>query len=342
MIDLNKNNPYLNDGPRSTPVELEDGPATKFQMNSKTGGLVAILLCTYNGEPFLAEQLDSLEAQTHHNWVVVASDDGSKDATLDILLQYQARWPQGKLTIRNGPQRGFAQNFLSLACDSGIKADYYAFCDQDDVWRPEKLAVALQTIVSNQNIFVPFLYCGRTTYVTEDLKPCGISPLFVFPPSFRNALVQSIAGGNTMVLNLAAKILIEKAGPLNVPSHDWWVYQLISGAEGDVFYDPVPYLLYRQHENALVGGNNSFSAKMERVIMLWQGRFQNWNTQNIDALKQVKHLLGKNHQEILRIFEALRGAALIDRFRLMEICGLYRQTRRGTLSLFLAALIGKI
>ncbi|MBU3641081.1 glycosyltransferase family 2 protein [Polynucleobacter sp. Fuers-14] len=304
--------------------------------------LVAILLCTYNGERFLAEQLDSLEAQTHQNWVLIVGDDGSKDGTLDILLKYQSKWPQGKMAIRNGPQKGFCQNFLSLACDSEIKADYYAFCDQDDVWLPEKLTVALQTITANQNIYVPFIYCGRTTYVTEQLKPCGISPLFVFPPSFRNALVQSIAGGNTMVFNLAAKLLIEKAGPLNVPSHDWWVYQLISGAEGDVFYDPVPYLLYRQHNGALVGGNNSFSAKMERVKILWQGRFQDWNSQNITALKEVRHLLVKNHQEILKMFEALRGAAVKDRFRLMEICGLYRQTRRGTFSLFLAALFKKI
>ncbi|OLY97132.1 glycosyltransferase family 2 protein [Polynucleobacter sphagniphilus] len=304
--------------------------------------LIAILLCTYNGECFLAEQLDSLEAQTHQNWVLMVSDDGSKDGTLDILLKYQAKWPQGKMAIRNGPQKGFCQNFLSLACDSEIKADYYAFCDQDDVWLPEKLTVAVQTITANQNIYVPFIYCGRTTYVTEQLKSCGISPLFVFPPSFRNALVQSIAGGNTMVFNLAAKLLIEKAGPLNVPSHDWWIYQLISGAEGDVFYDPVPYLLYRQHNGALVGGNNSFSAKMERVKMLWQGRFQDWNSLNIAALKEVKHLLVKNHQEILKMFEALRGAELKDRFHLMEICGLYRQTRRGTLSLIFAALIKKI
>lgn len=317
-------------------------PITSIEAASGVAPLVAILLCTYNGERFLAEQLDSLEAQTHQNWVLVVSDDGSKDATVDILLKYQAKWPQGKMTIRNGPQNGFCQNFLSLACDPRIQAGYFAFCDQDDVWLPEKLMVALQTIAANQNIYVPFIYCGRTSYVTDELKPCGISPLFVFPPSFRNALVQSIAGGNTMVFNLAAKLLIEKAGPLNVPSHDWWVYQLISGAGGNVIYDPVPYIMYRQHNSALVGGNSSFSAKIERAIMLWQGRFQGWNTQNIAALKEVSHLLVKNHQEILKLFETLRDAHLKDRFRLLEICGLYRQTRRGTFSLFLAALLKKI
>ena len=304
--------------------------------------LVAILLCTYNGARFLAEQLDSLEGQTHQNWVVFASDDGSTDQTLEILRQYQEKWLAGKLTIRSGPQKGFCQNFLSLACGPQIKADCYAFCDQDDVWLPTKLEVALTNIITNQSVDVPYLYCGRTKYVTENLKPCGMSPLFVFPPSFRNALVQSIAGGNTMVFNLAAKNLIEKVGMVDVPSHDWWLYQLITGVEGDVFYDRIPYLLYRQHEFALVGGNNSFPAKMERVWMLLQGRFQNWNTQNLAVLNQINHLLVKNHQEILKMFEIMRGAALIDRFRLMEVCGLYRQTRRGTVSLFLAALIKKV
>ncbi len=304
--------------------------------------LVAILLCTYNGARFLAEQLDSLEKQTHQNWVVIASDDGSTDATLEILQQYQAKWPSGKLTIRSGPQKGFCQNFLSLACDPNISADYYAFCDQDDVWLPEKLSAALKNIIFNQASDIPYLYCGRTKYVTEKMKPCGISPLFVFPPSFRNALVQSIAGGNTIVFNQAAKLLLEKVGPVDVPSHDWWMYLLVSGVEGIVFYDPKPYVLYRQHEFALVGGNNTFPAKMQRVLMLLQGRFQRWNTQNIASLNLANHLLVKNHQEILKMFETLRSANLKDRFRLMEVCGLYRQTRHGTFSLILATLIKKI
>jgi glycosyltransferase involved in cell wall biosynthesis len=314
-------------------------------INSNPGSsdaLVAILLCTFNGGRFLAEQLDSLEAQAHQNWVVIASDDGSTDQTLEILQQYQAKWPSGKLTIRSGPQKGFSQNFLSLACDPQIKADYYAFCDQDDVWLPEKLYAALKNIIFHQDPNIPYLYCGRSKYVTENLKPCGMSPLFVFPPSFRNALVQSIAGGNTMVFNTAAKNLIEKVGIVGVPSHDWWLYQLISGVEGIVFYDKLPQLLYRQHQFALIGGNNSFPAKMERAWMLLQGRFKKWNTQNVAVLKQVNSLLAKNHQEILKLFEILRSAKLKDRFRLMQICGLYRQTRRGTFSLYLAALIKKI
>lgn len=318
MIDSIHDNPYL-----SADLDTRIERTTLYPS-------VAILLCIYNGERFLAEQLDSLQSQLHQNWILIVSVDGSNDGTLDILRKYQAKWPKGKMSIRNGPQRGFCQNFLSLVCDHEIKADYYAFCDQDDVWLPEKLTIALQTIMANQNIYVPFIYCGRTSYVADDLQLRGIPPLFVFPPSFRNSLVQSIAGGNMMTFNLAAKLLIEKAGPLNVSSHDWWLYQLITGSGGFVFYGPVPYVLYRQHDDAIVGGNNTFSAKIERIVLLLQGCFRAWNTQNIVALNEVKNLLAKYHQAILNLFETLRKANLINHFRLMEICGLYRQTCHGT------------
>ena len=321
---------------------MTDFNEKNLNLSDSTPPLVAILLCTYNGARFLAEQLDSLEAQNYQNWVAIANDDGSTDHTLEILEQYQAKWPVGKLTIRNGPQKGFCQNFLSLACDSEIKADYYAFCDQDDVWLPAKLEVALANIIANQTVEVPYLYCGRTKYVTDNLKPCDMSPLFVFPPNFRNALVQSIAGGNTMVFNLAAKLLIEKVGVMDIPSHDWWLYMLITGVGGKVFYDSVPQVLYRQHSDSMVGGNRTFTAQMERVRMLLQGRFQKWSTQNIAALKQISHLLENENQEILRLFELLRGARLKDRIRLIQVCGLYRQTRHGTYSLYLVIIINKI
>jgi glycosyltransferase involved in cell wall biosynthesis len=304
--------------------------------------LVSILLCTFNGALYLAEQLNSIENQIYKNWILVVSDDGSTDKTIDILLQYQKKWDTGKLIIRNGPQKGFSRNFLSLACDEEIRADFYAFCDQDDVWLPRKLKVALSAVLANEMPEKPFLYCGRTRYVNKVLKPCGISPLFIFPKTFRNALVQSIAGGNTMVFNLSAKLIIEEAGITDVPSHDWWLYLLVTGVGGDVFYDEVPQILYRQHEHSIVGENNSLSAKIDRFKMLMQGRYHSWNTKNINSLKKVNHLMIKENYDILKIFEVLRSACLKDRVRLMGICGLYRQTRRGTFSLIVANILKKI
>ena len=309
------------------------------------GPSVAILMGAMNGAQFLPEQLDSLAAQTHQYWVLIASNDGSNDDTLRILQAYQAKWPAGRLIIKEGPKRGFCANFQSMACDPVIKADYYAFCDQDDVWLPNKLEVAVANIAAHQvhkGMTLPYLYCGRTFYVSEKLEPIGISPLFVFPAKFRNALVQSIAGGNTMVFNQETKLALEKVGMVDVPSHDWWLYLMVSGIGGEVYYDKVPQILYRQHDDSIVGENRSFTSKCFRAYTLLRGRFRNWNTKNIEALCVVNGMLTEDNQEILRLFKLIRSAKLIDRFRLMEVCGLYRQTWRGTMTLYLAALLKRI
>lgn len=317
-----------------------------IEVNSKlaafgAGPLVAILMGTHNGARFLSEQLDSLEAQTHQNWVLIACDDGSSDDTIKKLKAYQAKWPVGKLIIKEGPKQGFCINFLSMACDQAIRADYYAFCDQDDVWLPSKLEVAIGNIGLNQGSFA-YVYCGRTTYVDKNMKKVGHSPLFSFPRTFRNALIQSIAGGNTMVFNQKSKDLFEKTGVVDHPSHDWWLYQLVTGAGGIVFYDPMPQVKYRQHKNALVGGNHSLYASLKRMKMVFNGQFRSWNNQIILALDIASLLLTHGSKETLELFRKMRDAKIRDRFRLMEVAGLYRQTWRGTVSLIIAALFRKI
>lgn len=301
---------------------------------------VAILICTYNGAKYLRAQLDSFGEQTYKNWRLVVSDDGSTDGTVQILEEYRRRWSSERIEIRRGPSQGFCQNFLSLAAAPGIEADFYAFSDQDDVWLPEKLKAALTRIDGNSE--TSFLYCGRTSYVKDDLKPYSKSPLFAFPGTFRNALVQSIAGGNTMVFNRPTKKLLEMAGRLNPVSHDWWVYQLVSGSGGVVYYDQNSYVLYRQHPKALVGGNNTLWKKFERVGMTMQGQLKFWTNQNLQALFAAEDLLTHESRQIMYLFAQLRHSTVGNRFRMIEVCGLYRQTWRGTMSLLLAALINKL
>ena len=155
---------------------------------------ICILMSTYNGERFLAEQLQSIENQTHKNWRLVISDDGSNDNTLVIAKQFQEKWTSDLVEIRLGPEKGFCQNFLSMACDSSIRADLYAFCDQDDVWMVDKLSRSAAYFEANNDSLLPRVYCGRTEIVDENLKSLGLSPEFSLPRSFRNAIVQSIAG----------------------------------------------------------------------------------------------------------------------------------------------------
>ena len=232
---------------------------------------VAILLCTYHGQHYLGEQLDSFAAQTYENWEVWASDDGSKDDTHAILEDYKSRWDAGRLSIHFGPAEGFAANFLSLTCNASINADFYAYSDQDDVWEADKLARAVQWLES-VSADVPALYCSRTRSVDADNNEIGLSPLFAKAPSFANALMQNIGGGNTMVFNNAAREILREAGAnKSVITHDWWAYMVVAGCGGCVFYDSKPTLRYRQHSGNLVGTNANWAARLRRVRMLFQG-----------------------------------------------------------------------
>lgn len=303
---------------------------------------VAILMCTYNGELFLAEQLASFQRQTHRTWTVYASDDGSQDGTLDLLQTSSIQWGAGRLQIVVGPRRGFVANFLSLTCRADVKADFFAWADQDDVWKEDKLQKAIGWLNSIPE-HIPALYCGRTELISESGVSFGYSPKFRLAPHFSNALVQNIGGGNTMVFNQAARALLQEAGDnLTVPSHDWWAYQLVSGAGGCVHYDPVPTVLYRQHSENLVGTNSSWFARFKRLRMAFQGGFYEWNTQNIRALETMRHRLSQEHQAKLAQFKAARGQKFFRRILGFQRAGLYRQTLYGNLGLIFATLLKKI
>ncbi|WP_342216038.1 glycosyltransferase family 2 protein [Pseudomonas sp. TH49] len=303
---------------------------------------VAILMCTYNGASFLAEQLDSLERQTYRNWKLYVSDDGSQDETLTILQAFRVKMGAERVHIAAGPKRGFVANFLSLACRADIDADFFAWSDQDDIWRDFKLQKALESLQGIPGD-VPALYCGRTELIGESGHSFGYSPRFNLPPSFSNALVQSIGGGNTMVFNRATqKLLLEAGYDLDVPCHDWWAYLLVSGAGGEVHYDPEPTLLYRQHDENLIGGNSGWSARLKRIPLIYQGRFSKWNDQIIKALEAMHHRLSPEHQVTLDRFKKARKQKLFSRILGFQRAGIYRQTLLGNLGLILVVLLKKI
>jgi glycosyltransferase involved in cell wall biosynthesis len=302
---------------------------------------VAILMCTKNGAAFLDEQLESIADQTHANWTLFVSDDGSTDETRKILNDFAQSHTQ-KAIVRDGPGMGVCANFLSLATDPTIDADYFAFSDQDDVWYDDKLERALTWLVTVP-ADIPALYCGRTELVSDDGRPYGFSPLFSRPIAFCNALVQSLGGGNTMVFNKAAKRLLETAGKLEVVLHDWWMYQLISAAGGAIRYDPRPTLKYRQHLDNLIGSNRGWRARLVRFRMILNGRFRDWNTMNIAALRQVPaHLIKPQNRTILQLLDQARTASFPKRLFYLKRCGVYRQTLLGNIGLLVATVLKRI
>ncbi len=302
--------------------------------------LVAILLCTYNGENFLEEQIESFLSQTHKNIQIWVSDDGSTDKTLDILAKYQKIIGPDRFFIIKANNKSSVKNFMSIVCNEDIEADYYCFADQDDIWHKDKIANGLKSLQKNGKNFS--IYCTSTILIDENGKTIGHSPIFKEHPSFKNALVQSIAGGNTMLFNHSTAMLIRKAGPVETISHDWWLYMLVSGAGGNIIYDEMPSLLYRQHSNNVIGSNLGFFARAKRIRMLMNGRFSSWNDINTNSLQQVKILLTKKNREILDEFCAARKYGFFKRIKYLKKLGIYRQTLLGNLGLIAAALLGKL
>lgn len=301
---------------------------------------VAILMCTYNGAHYLQEQLDSIRAQKYRDWYLYVSDDSSQDSTQDILRNFKAR--AGRFHLFQGPRNGFCQNFLSLICNSSIKADYYALSDQDDIWCEDKLLRAV-TALSGISRETPALYCSRTKLVDERNNETGLSPLFKRAPSFRNALIKNIAGGNTMVFNHAARQLIMKAGSdVDPVVHDWFLYMVVSGCGGVVIYDPIPGLRYRQHAANLIGENSGIIAKFNRFGLMLSGRHRQWNTRNIEALSNLREKLTPENRSIYDEFSHFRNASLWGRLIGLYRTRLYRQALGGNITLWLTALFKRL
>jgi glycosyltransferase involved in cell wall biosynthesis len=300
-----------------------------------------ILLCTLNGERFLAEQLASLERQTFRCWRLVASDDGSSDRTKSMLQAFKAAHQPGRVEIIDGPRRGAQANFLFLTCQEGLDSDYYAFCDQDDIWEADKLARAI-AILERAGTGVPALYGSRTSLIDQNGRKIGLSPLFR-EPAFRSALVQSIAGGNTMVFNRGARELLAYCGAeVDIPSHDWWLYQVTSACGGKVYYDAYPSVRYRQHGRNVIGSNTGFAACLRRLLMLGQGRFRYWADLNVQALARLRPRMNAENRQIFDLFCKARQRPLLERARMFAQAGIYRQTLLGNLGLAAAVVLKKI
>ena len=312
------------------------------QRDDITPQRVAILLATYQGGANLRAQLDSFVAQTRVPDLILASDDGSTDGTPEILKQFITLHPDIPLRILEGPQQGSARNFLSLMQQVPEDIDVVAFSDQDDVWladKTERGLTALNAADVRQN--VPVLYCARTWECDADLNNRRVSTLRSQSACFEHALVQSIAGGNTMMLNSAAVRLVgvAAAGVTDVVVHDWWVYQIITGAGGLVIYDHDPVLLYRQHAQNVIGANRGFMAKLRRLRAMFRGTLRTWTTQNIAILRDARAHLTPENNARLELFAQGRDGAIWTRLRLMRNPGIFRQGTMGQASLSVALLL---
>lgn len=306
---------------------------------------VSILFCSYNGEKYLREQLDSIIGQTHANWTLYISDDGSTDNTLSIIEEYKNKLPDNKLILLKGPSKGFAANFLSLMKNPHIKSSYYAFSDQDDIWLETKLERAVGMVkVAESNNSTPFvLYGGRTRLINEDKEIIGHSSIFKRDFKLENALLQSYSGGNTMLFNDALKKKVESLPEeITIVSHDWYLYIICSAFAGVNLYDQEPQILYRQHSNNIVGSNLGLLSKIQRFRLLFQGQFAEWNIINKKSLDFFYEELDPAQQETITRFYSCGSSRLLTRVRGLRSAKVYRQSGLETLFFGFINLFGKL
>lgn len=323
------------------PVQIE-APGKGFPEMSYSKPLVTILLCTANGARFLPAQLASFVDQSHENWSLWISDDGSTDDTCAIARAFRnAHAKTHDIRLVEGPRQGAAANFMSLLCHPDLPSGYVALSDQDDVWCPHKLERALTRLatIADQR---PAIYGAQSVHVDEELEPIGVSRTPRRAPSFANALTQNIVSGHSTVLNSAAHSLVRAAGvPSGIAYHDWWLYQLISGAGGAVLIDDAQALMYRQHHINVLGAHRGWRARLKRLAMVLEGEYGRWIDGNVRALGRVEPFLTEENRAILA---NLRKGLGRGPFGLPHVLrsGAHLQTYSGTALFYLAVALARI
>ena len=186
------------------------------------------LLSSYNGERYIKQQIESILGQSYQNFTLLIRDDGSSDRTREIVAEFSQN--NKNIVSYYGENIGVVKSFLELlqAAPSG-NSEIYLFCDQDDIWLPEKLQ-ATASHFSCSKYPNKMLYCFRLRYVDQNLKILGLSqpPIYV---SLKNAVVENIATGCTMAFGHSIRERLLEADPEKMIMHDWWAYLVLSGSQ---------------------------------------------------------------------------------------------------------------
>ncbi len=302
---------------------------------------LAIVLCIKDGEIFLEEQLQSIENQSFKKFDLFLSDDSENKSSNVVIEKFIKDTKIDNIFISQGPKVGFAKNFISTISKIIDRYDFYAFSDQDDIWEKEKINHAIK-ILDSLDENVPNLYCSRTKYINSKGDLIGMSPLFKKKPSFENALVQSLAGGNTMVFNNKAASILKSIDPdLEIISHDWLLYQLVSGAQGNIYYDEEPKILYRQHSKNIIGSNIKISGQIKRAFQMLNGEYKDWINSNLEHLHDNPSVKTESRKTI-QAFKMIRSKNIFKRIYGLYKTKIYRQTMVGNFSLILATVLRKL
>ena len=235
---------------------------------------VAVIMSTYNGEKYLKEQIDSILAQNDVDVKLFIRDDGSKDKTPDIINEYVEKYDNVVFWNKdNVVNLGVRDSFLTLlkeVCDKYTEINYFAFADQDDVWKIDKLSAAVGFMrEQNPDEDRPTLYYSNKTFVDDNLHLIKEEHIKYFN-DFYDILWPSLAYGCTMVMNRPLVNLTVSEMPTQYRSlHDAWIYRLAILCGAVVVFDTSSHILYRQHGDNICGKDASTLVRKKSIFNLF-------------------------------------------------------------------------
>ncbi|MBA2795028.1 glycosyltransferase family 2 protein [Streptococcus porcinus] len=250
---------------------------------------INILMSTYNGEQFLAEQIESIRNQTIQEWRLLIRDDGSSDKTPEIIEEYVAK--DSRIHFINAENRenyGVIKNFFTLL--KYEKADYYFFSDQDDIWLPDKMAIQLEE-AKKYDTDTPLLVYTDLKVVNSHLETMYDSMISYQSNHANTSLLEeltenTVTGGTTLINHALASYW---ADPSDLLMHDWFL-ALIAASMGNLVYLDSVTELYRQHEANVLGART------------WSKRMKTWLKPQL-LLKKYWWLIESSQKQAEKLLE---------------------------------------
>lgn len=286
--------------------------------------MVAILLAVYNGEKYLKEQIESILSQSFTDFKIIIRDDGSTDSSPAIIESYCKDFPQKIFVLSGKPTGSAAKNFAALleVCDE----EYIMFCDQDDVWLPDKIEKTLAAMKEAETGGqIPVLVHSDLKVVDQNLSV--ISPSFFDFQQLKQGrvtlprlLVQNYVTGCTVMINRALK---EKCGkiPDNCIMHDWWL-ALVAILFGKLICIEQATMLYRQHADNQVGAKASYGISfIKRKLATLDKVRENYNATYSQArllLDSYKNSMDASSREIIEKYCSMQSMRKCNRIRIMR------------------------
>ncbi len=293
---------------------------------------VNILMSTYNGQQFLAEQIRSIQDQSYTDWTLFIRDDGSSDNTKEILKDFERQDSRIHLIDSDKSDNlGVIKSFHKLV--NHDRADYYFFSDQDDVWLPNKLELSLKE-AQNYLADLPLMVYMDLKVVNQDLEIMTESMVKSQSHHANTELVQeltenTVTGGVAMINHALAEMWQETD---DILMHDWYL-ALLASAFGNLVFIDQPGELYRQHSDNVLGARTLSK------------RFKKWIRPHIlfavywdlikNSQKQARHLLqmplSQSNRELIEAFVTIMDKSMLERFRILRKYGLRKNKAFHTL-----------